>query len=40
MMANDYTQHVVALHDRFEAPAELIATAAKDRIVYGEANEV
>lgn len=49
-MADDYARHLAALHARFEAPAELIAAAAravtpspilaKERIVHGEANEV
>ncbi|MGH6970965.1 MAG: phosphotransferase family protein [Caulobacteraceae bacterium] len=49
-MAEDYAAHLAALHARFEAPADLIASAArevtvspiaaKERIVHGEANEV
>ena len=49
-MTDDYARHLAALHARFEAPAELIAAAAravtpspilaKERIVHGEANEV
>jgi aminoglycoside phosphotransferase (APT) family kinase protein len=49
-MSDDYARHLAALHGGFEAPAELIAGAArqvtsspirsKDRIVHGEANEV
>jgi len=49
-MTDDHAQHLAALHAGFEAPAELIATAARavtlspilstERIVHGEANEV
>jgi len=49
-MADEYAQHLAALHDRFEAPPALIARAARqvstspiavtERIVHGEANEV
>jgi len=49
-VTDDYAQHLAALHAGFEAPAELIATAARavtlspilsmERIVHGEANEV
>jgi Ser/Thr protein kinase RdoA (MazF antagonist) len=49
-VTKDYAQHLAILHAGFEAPAELIATAARavtrspirslERIVHGEANEV
>jgi Ser/Thr protein kinase RdoA (MazF antagonist) len=49
-MADPYAHHLAALHSGFEAPAELIARAAREvtpspisarqRIVHGEANEV
>jgi Ser/Thr protein kinase RdoA (MazF antagonist) len=49
-VTDDYARHVGALHAGFEAPAELIAAAARavthspiratERIVHGEANEV
>lgn len=49
-MTDEYAQYLAALHAGFEAPAELIATAARavtrspilamERIVHGEANEV
>jgi aminoglycoside phosphotransferase (APT) family kinase protein len=49
-MADPYARHLAALHGSFEAPAELIAAAAREvtpspirdrlRIVHGEANEV
>lgn len=49
-MSDAYARHLAALHAGFEAPAELIAAAArevsaspiryKERIVHGEANEV
>ena len=49
-MPEGYARHLADLHGRFEAPAELIARAARDvstspiavreRIVHGEANEV
>lgn len=49
-MAEAYAKHLADLHGRFEAPAELIASAAREvtssqivaceRIVHGEANEV
>jgi Ser/Thr protein kinase RdoA (MazF antagonist) len=49
-VADDYARHLAVLHAGFEAPAELIAAAARavtpspildmERIVHGEANEV
>jgi len=49
-VTDEYAQHLAALHAGFQAPAELIATAARavtrspivamERIVHGEANEV
>ena len=49
-MTDEYARHLSALHAGFEAPAELIAAAARavthspilamERIVHGEANEV
>jgi hypothetical protein len=49
-MSEDYARHLTALHAGFEAPAGLIADAARavtpspilarERIVHGEANEV
>jgi aminoglycoside phosphotransferase (APT) family kinase protein len=49
-MSDDYANHLARLHAGFEAPAELIAAAAREvsaspiaarqRIVHGEANEV
>lgn len=49
-MVGEYAKHLQQLHARFEAPAELIAAAARlvtaspiiarERIVHGEANEV
>lgn len=49
-MADEYARHLAVLHAGFEAPAELIAAAAREvtaspvltreRIVHGEANEV
>ena len=49
-MTNEYDRHLAALHAGFEAPPELIASAARAltrhpiratrRIVHGEANEV
>ena len=49
-MSDDYSQHLAALHRGFQAPAELIAAAARKvttspiasraRTVHGEANEV
>jgi len=49
-MTEAYSEHLAALHGGFEAPAELIAAAAREvtaspivareRIVHGEANEV
>ncbi len=49
-MSDDYARHLATLHAGFEAPAELIARAAREvsaspitareRIVHGEANEV
>lgn len=49
-MTDDYARHLAALHAGFQAPAEIIVTAARevnrspilalDRIVHGEANEV
>jgi aminoglycoside phosphotransferase (APT) family kinase protein len=49
-MTDDYARHLAALHAGFEAPADLIAAAARavtpsaivarERIVHGEANEV
>jgi aminoglycoside phosphotransferase (APT) family kinase protein len=49
-MSDAYAQHLAALHAGFEAPGELIASAARqvssspiavrERIVHGEANEV
>ncbi|MFI4973416.1 MAG: phosphotransferase enzyme family protein [Caulobacterales bacterium] len=49
-MTDEYARHLAALHAGFQAPAELIADAARavthspilamERIVHGEANEV
>ena len=49
-VTDEYARHLAALHAGFEAPAELIAAAARavtrspilatERIVHGEANEV
>ncbi len=49
-MTDEYARHLATLHAGFEAPAELIAAAARavthspirglERIVHGEANEV